>query len=572
MPDGFLPLPAAAKGAFQGDDIADIVGQCTRRLAEMRTIRSSNFTTWRELSSYIYPTRGRFVQPPISNVGNRGAQVTQNIVDRTGTKAAKDLGSFLMAGITSPARAWFRLGVNDAALNGLAPVRQWLDDVQKRMLRVFAVSNFYAAMASLYEEVAVFGTAAMIVVEDFDTVIRCYPLTAGEYMLAADDRLQVGTLYREYVLTAESMVAQFGAENCSPEVQNLYRSGALGREISICHAIEPNFRRQKGRKDWRGMPYLSIHFEAGRRRDQALRIGGFHQRPFIAPRWDVVTTDVYGHGPGEEALPDVKSLQFLQRRKAEAIDKMVKPPLVGDSALANSVVSLLPGGLNFIPGGSAAGLRPVYTVPPNIQGLLEDIQERQQLIRQAFRTDLIAMFANSDRAQITAREVDERHEEKLLMLGPMLERFHDEALNPIIDMVFGIMLRGKLLPEPPQELAGRYIEPDYISLLAQAQKSIGTTSLERMVGFIGNVAAAVPGVLDKFNADEAVEEYGEYLGVNTKVLRSEDEVGVIRQQREQAAQQQQAAQMGMQAVQGAKVLSETETGGGKNALQMMTGL
>ena len=50
-------------------------------------------------------------------------------------------------------------------------------------------------------------------------------------------------------------------------------------------------------------------------------------------------------------------------------------------------------------------------------------------------------MAFSDRRQITAREIEERHEEKLLMLGPVLERLNDELLRPLIDRTFNIMVR-----------------------------------------------------------------------------------------------------------------------------------
>ena len=40
--------------------------------------------------------------------------------------------------------------------------------------------------------------------------------------------------------------------------------------------------------------------------------------------------------PGMDALPDVKQLQLETRRKAQAIDKMVNPPMIADPALFGS--------------------------------------------------------------------------------------------------------------------------------------------------------------------------------------------------------------------------------------------
>jgi DNA-binding IscR family transcriptional regulator len=48
--------------------------------------------------------------------------------------------------------------------------------------------------------------------------------------------------------------------------------------------------------------------------------------------------------------------------------------------------------------------------------------------RGAYYADLFLMLANDDRSNVTATEIAERHEEKLLMLGPVLERLHNEML------------------------------------------------------------------------------------------------------------------------------------------------
>lgn len=577
MPDGAWIVPKAPPGAgkapdFEGERYCDLRRHCDQRLIELRLYRSSNFNTWKDISDFIHPIRGRFTMPPTPNQGNRGSQRTQRIVKRVATKAVKALAAFLMAGITSPARNWFRLSSGDVAVDDDPEVKRWLAEVQRRLMKVFAESNFYNAMASAYEELAAFGTAAMLIEQDYEDVIRCYTLTAGEYLLGMDDKLRVNTLYREIVRTVEQVVKEFGYANCSRSVQQLYQNNQLGREVNVCHAIEPNFMRQAGRLGWEGMEYVSVWWEYGQNEDKMLRVSGFRDARFVAPRWDVVAADVYGHGPGEDALPDVKMLQLMIKRRAEAVDKMVKPPLIGDAALANSAVSLIPGGVNFVPGASQMGLKPIYTVPPNVQGLNEQIMETVQDIREAFYNDLIQMFAAMDQRDMTAREVEERHEEKLLMLGPMLERFHDEALTPVIDIVFDIMSKGRLLPPAPRQLAGRYIEPEYISLLAQAQKAVGTTSIEQVYAFVGRMAAVDPSIMDKLDGDEAVDEYAAMLGINPKIVRDNKAVMQMRQERQKAAQQQQAMQASMAAVQGAKTLSETDVGAGQNALGMMTGM
>ena len=160
---------------------------------------------------------------------------------------------------------------------------------------------------------------------------------------------------------------------------------------------------------------------------------------------------------------------------------------------------------------------------------------------------------------MTAREVVERHEEKMLQLGPVMERLTDELLDPLIDRTFSVLLRNGDLPPPPEELQGMELKVEYISILAQAQKLVGTSAVERLASFVGNLAGVRPEVLDKINFDEMVDQYGGMLGVPPQLIRPDEEVAKLRQARAQQAAQAQQAEAAAASVQGARVLSETDT-------------
>jgi hypothetical protein len=59
---------------------------------------------------------------------------------------------------------------------------------------------------------------------------------------------------------------------------------------------------------------------------------------------------------------------------------------------------------------------------------------------------------------MTATEVAERHQEKLMVLGPVLQRLNSELLDKIIEITFHIMLDNGLIPEPPQSIQGKEIK------------------------------------------------------------------------------------------------------------------
>lgn len=537
--------------------------QLLSRWGALKSERATWWAHWQELTTYILPRNGRYFEQD----RNKGQRRHNQIYDSTGTRALRTLGAGMMAGATSPARPWFRLGTNDPDLNQYEPVKIWLADVTQRMQLVFQKSNTYRSLHGMYEELGTFGTAGSIILPDFKTGIHHYPLTMGEYAISQDYRGRVNTLYREFQKTVSEIVREFGYNNCSLTVKNLYDRGSLDTWITIIHAIEPRDDRNRNfaMKDDKNMAYGSYYFEQGADDNKLLRESGFRSFPAVVPRWGLSGGDIYGNSPGMEALGDIKQLQHEQLRKAQGIDYQTKPPLQVPAHLKNRDVDSLPGGVTFVEGQSQ-GIKTAFEVNLNLQHLLMDIQDVRQRINGSFYADLFLMLANATDTRMTATEVAERHEEKLLMLGPVLERLHNELLDPLIDITFDRMLEANLIPPAPEELQGKDLNVEFVSMLAQAQRAIGTNSIDRYVNNMGMVAQMKPEVLDKFDSDRWADQYADMLGIDPNLIVGDESVAQLRQARAQAqAQQAQAAAQQQQAAT-AKTLSQAQTGPDQNAL------
>lgn len=530
------------------------------RWGQLKSERASWYAHWQELTSYILPRNGRyFVQDR-----NRGYRRHNNIYDSTGTRALRTLGAGMMSGATSPARQWFRLATPDPELNSFTPVKLWLDDVTKRMQRVFQKSNTYNSLHQMYEELGCFGTSASIMLPDFQNVIHHYPLTCGEYCISTDAKGRVCTLYREFDMTVSQMVKEFGLENCSVSVQNMYRTGSLDQWVPVIHAIEPRADRDIGKRDSKNMPFGSWYFEVGGEDGQFLRESGFMQFPALCPRWSVVGGDIYGNSPGMEALGDIKQLQHEQLRKAQAIDYQTKPPLQVPASMKNRDVETLPGGISYYDGASN-GIKTAFEVNLNLNYLLADIVDCRDRVRGSFYADLFLMLANMQNTRMTATEVAERHEEKLIMLGPVLERLHNELLSPLVDMTFTRMIESGMVPPAPAELQGMDLNIEFVSMLAQAQRAIGTNAVDRFVGNLGAIAQMKPDILDKFDQDQWADVYADMLGVDPSLIVADKDVALLRNARNQAlAAKEQAAVMQQQS-QTVKNMAQAPTQG-QNAL------
>lgn len=539
------------------------------RKSALWTERSSWITHWREISDYQQPRAGRFV----ASDRNRGDKRTNHILDNTAVFGARTLAAGLMSGITSPARPWFRLEIKDKELMESGPVKTWLHDCATLLRAIFASSNTYRSLHTIYEELGLFGTGASVLLPDFDNVVHHYPMTIGEYALATDAKGNVNTLAREFQMTVEQMALQFGKENLSITARNLYDKGAYDAWVDVVHMVEPRRERDMAKMDSKNKRFASYYIEPGRdNSDIYLSESGFNRFPALTPRWVVTGNDVYGTSPGMECLGDVKQLQHQQLRKGQAIDYQVNPPLQVPSKYKEAHKARLPGGVFYVDSmGQQGGVRSAFDVQLNLQHLMLDIQDVRERIRSAYYADLFLMLANDNRSGITATEVAERHEEKLLMLGPVLERLHNELLQPLIDTTFEYAAEAGILPEAPPELEGMELSVEFISVLAQAQRAVATQGMDRLLGTVGQMAAINPNVLDKINFDQVVDDYGNAYGVNPKIIVPDDVAAGIRQQRAQAQQAAQAAATAPQVVDSAKTASEIDTGNLQDVLTSLQG-
>ena len=526
------------------------------RWGALTTERSSWMPHWQEISENLLPRSGRYFVTD----RNRGDKRHNNILDNTGTRALRTLSAGMMAGMTSPARPWFRLTTSIPELDESAAVKKWLADTTSLMLMVFAKSNTYRALHSMYEELGAFGTASSILVPNFKNVIHHHTLTAGEYALATNGEGTVDTLFRETQMTVAQMVRTFGKDACSVTVRNLFDRGALDQWVTVMHAIEPRADRDPKKYDARNMAWRSVYFEQGADDSRTLRESGFRAFRGLCPRWAITGNDVYGHSPAMEALGDIRQLQHEQLRKGQGIDYMTKPPLQAPTGYKNHELDVLPGGMSFVDAAAPnGGIRTAFEVRLDLNHLLADIADVRERIKASFYADLFLMLANSTNPQMTATEVAERHEEKLLMLGPVLERMHNEILDPLIELTFSALAEANVLPPPPEEMQGMDLNVEFVSMLAQAQRAIATNSVDRFVMNLGSVATIKPEVLDKFDADRWADAYADMLGVDPELIVPGEQVALIRQQRAQQAQAAQQAAMLNQGADTAQKLGNIDT-------------
>ena len=560
-----------------------------QNIVSLQTWRMSWWTeNWSDLAMFILPRRSIWLTQttggwPSPNNMTRGREINQSISDPTATYAVRVCSSGLMSGMASPSRPWFKLVPSLRKLQIDAAGREWLDETENRIYTVLAASNFYNAFAQECEDLVVFGTGPSICYEDEEDLIRFYNPTVGEYFLSTSFNMRIDGLYRLFVMTVSQMVGFFGLDNCPPDVQSLWNEKGAGLQYErlVAHSIEPNFGvgpdatigKLPGKFTWR-----EVYWAYGSSSSWPLSIKGFVDQPFTSPRWSIQSNDAYGRSPGMDVLPDVLQLQVMTRRMAEAIEKQVRPPLVGSMELKNKPTSTLPGHLTYVSDLNHAGIKPIYTVNPDVAAMSVNIQAIERRIQAGLFNDLFLMLEQKLDERMTAYEVAQKLQEKLQVLGPVIESLITESLKPKLKRVFSILKRKGLIDPPPPSLQGIPLDIEFVSMLALAQKGAATGGIERLMQLIGSMEAVYPQIKDNINPDAVAREYNDLLGNPQKILYSEEQVQQMRQMQAQEQQQQQKmAQLGQmaeaagKAAPAAQVLQNTPANGGQDALSKLIG-
>lgn len=560
----------------QGKDWGVIFSYLESRLQGLKMWRYSWWGYWAVIAEFILPRRYHWLI--VANRMTRGNAINNAIIDSTATLAVNICASGLWTGLTSPSRPWFKLGIGLPWIELDKDGKAWLEDTEQKIYTVFAQSNFYNTMAQAFQDVCVFGTAPVIIYEDVEDIIRCYLPCAGEFYLSVGARLSVDTFYREFTLTVGQIVDMFTLEKCPADIRELWATGggSLEMERVVAHAIEPNFALsgRGGKKKVTvvpGMfPYREMYWMRGDQTNAELSRKGFHERPFMTARWSTVSNDAYGRSPGMDALGDVKQIQVETRRKAEYIEKGVRPPMGADPELKNEPSSIQPANITYTStAGGKKGFWPLFEIAPAwLSGLIADIKEVQERINRCFFVDIFMAISRMEGVQPRNElELTKRDLERLQVLGPFINQFETEFAGPAIERVIAILDRKRLLKPMPASLRGIPLKINYVSIMKLAQRGAETVALKDILQTGGELseaakAAGLPDPLRTINLDKAMRLYVDLANGPSEIVYTEDEVKQADAQRAKMTQQQQAMNQTMAGVQAAQALGNAKTGGG----------
>tara|TARA_R110000772_G_scaffold50490_1_gene116008 strand:- start:225 stop:1847 length:1623 start_codon:yes stop_codon:yes gene_type:complete len=509
-----------------------------KRLSRLESERGQWEYHWQQLAEYILPRKA-----DINVRRTPGDKRMELVFDGTAIHASEMLAASLHGMLTNPYSPWFDLRYRDEEFNKDDEAKEYLEEVTDLLHKTFQRSNFSEQIHELYMDLVVFGTGVCFVEEDPDLDVRFSTRHMKECFLVENNLGRVDTVYRKFQLAVRACALQFGEENIGEKLQRKLKKDPF-EEVTIVHVVMPRTDRDAERIDSKNMPFASMYFDP----DQKIVLGesGFREMPYLTPRFLKSSFEKnYGRSPSMTALPDVKMINRMSEVTIKSAQKQVDPPLMVPDDGFILPVRTRPGGLNFYRSGTRDRIEPLNIGANNPLGLnLEE--QRRQAIRAAYYVDQLTLGVGP---QMTATEVVSRTEEKMRMLGPVLGRLQAELLQPMIDRVFGIMVRKNKLPMPPEILGETRIDIEYVSPLARAQRQSDLQSVMRMFEVLSPAASIDPTVFDHIDMDGMVRHLLNVLHVPARVSQGEAQVMLKREERSNQQQQAQQQQEAMQTAQ-----------------------
>ena len=516
-----------------------------KRLDKLETDRSTWEDHWQEILDYVMPRKA-----DITFIRSRGEKRTEVLFDSTAITANNLLAASLQGTLTSPSLPWFSLKLRDDDANKVRDIQIWLEDTARRMYAVFNESNFNTEVHEMYLDLCSIGTSAIFVEEANEGFLKgglhFNTLHISEYFIQENVKGTVDTLYRKYKMTARQAVQEFGEKNLGTKIKEALKAKP-DTQFNFIHAVEPteDYERAIGKAKTK-LPFHSCHvcFED----KMVVRTGGYNEFPYLVPRWSKATGEIFGRSPSYNALPDIKTLNKAVEIGLKAWAKAIDPPLLVTDDGVIGRVRMTPAGITVVRSDTA--IKPLQ-IGSNWQ--ITDLKENQlrTAIRQAYYSDQLQL---QEGPQMTATEVQVRYELMQRLLGPTLGRFQTEFLNPLIERVFGIMMRSDALMPRPEAMSGLNMDIEYVGPLARSQRMEEAIAVERLYQLAMQVVQVDPTVMDVIDHEQAIRMRATLLGVPKTVLRGEDEVAEIREQR--AAAQQQAQEQAMAQQQADTALSQ----------------
>ena len=507
-----------------------------KRLNELKSIRSPLEAHWRKAYDATYPLRGeRLNQIGVKSASESvasSARAKQAIqYDSTTRNAVRLLASTLIGGLTPQHTNWIDFknlaGKNEPDISHNE--REWLDLAAKTVWRNIHSSNYDYIGYECFIDYVIAGMFALYIEEGKGGKpynFKQWPLYSI-YCADSTGKGVVDTVYRDYQLTAEQAIAEFGAEVVSGDIIK----SADKEPDKIFDFVQCVYPRVKPTA--MELPIASLHIDV--KSKKIMRDTGYNEMPVVVPRWMLIPDSVYSVGIIDDALPDHltlnKVIEFVLQNAEIAIAGMWA---VNENEVSNAKsIKLGPRKIIPVTGGRDS-------MWPLVPGTKFDVAmlEIERLQKSITKTLLSDQLQPQDGPAMTATEVNVKTQLTQKLIVPLFGRLNPELNEGMVKRCFNISIRRGDIPPPPESLRDKVVDIRYTSPLAKSQRLDDIGAIERFEMWItAALAAGIEAPLEITNIDVMTRAKADYLGLPASYLRPPEEVEKLRKDKARAIEQ-----------------------------------
>ncbi len=496
---------------------------------------------WEEFSQYIMPQQRTFT----SHVNAGNERQSRIIFDSTALEANERLATRLHEALTSPSSPWFSLGFKDEDLNKIDAAKEWLEECEVRIRRALRESNFDIAMGQFNLDLGCLGSAVLTAdekeskytQEDVFNGLNFTNIHLEGIGVGQNAEREIDQVFWRFEYTADQCVQRWG-DKAPKQAIDLVNEHNPDTILKMMVCMFPRHLEQKPTETTllpKERPWARVYVNHSTK--EMVEDGGTYEKAVFVGRWRLKSEDPMGYGPGERALPTIRTVNEAERLELAAWAKVIDPPILSESNNVVGDVNIRSAGITNV--RDITKIR-TWDIRPDINHHLIQLEDKRFQIRDIFKYHQLELPPREQVGAMTAYEVARRSEQIYRALGPTMTQLQSDVLNPLLQRVFGIMLRKNALPEIPEVLiqAGASLEINYIGPMALAQRATEVEAMDRFLLDSINLAEMFPKALDVIDIDGMQRHKAELLGVPAVALRGQDDVDAIREERVALAEEQ----------------------------------
>ena len=492
---------------------------------------------WQECADWCYQTNDN-----INRIRVAGQEKPPQRMIDTCIEANYNFASGFFSHMFPPNTVWARYRHPSPLMMQNERVAEYFEEVSRIAHRILIGSNFAQEEFQALLSMGCFGTNCLTLEEDDKNIIRFKNIVVSNIRIDENHLGEVDTIAREFKLTIRQAIQKYGIEALkAADIQNIEKDleHNFEKKYTFIQMIQPRLDYDVSSKKNTDNPFASIH--VCKETSQIVLESGFDYTPYKVSRFMVGNEEVYGRSPMSTVLGTARRTNVVYRSLMVSAEQQSNPQwLIPDD---DSVSGMSNRAGAFIrwratnPNGKPERLQP----NGNPQLANEIYKQHDEQIKRMFFNHL---FRPLDQYRnMTATEVNERMTTDLMTLSPFVARDIEEHITPVMEHIYYILAKKKLLPPLPEALQDNpNYEIDYVGRLSMATKSfevMGAMQTLRMFGEVAQLDQRMLKTLDNVSPDKLFREVWYANSSSMNALKSLDEVEKEREEMKAKFEEQQ---------------------------------